>query len=154
MLQNFFFSQPKSVHSSSPGGGPDGNHFLSRYWQNSLSTVRRRLLLSPEEGAMNVLKAVFSFGTDGKVAVPYYVNGVAAQDRLALRLQERTEEERQAMSGEMQICFEDAVRSLPLTVRKTIVQRLLHCSDIMNELGKAELVKQLASEIDSIPNSR
>ena len=146
MLRGFYFNSKSASAKNDAIHRHGWRSISSAYFDKIMERICRRLLLSPQEGALNVLRAAFYQPyPSGNHTVSYFVNGIPAPERLAYSLQHQekdrivvaaaaaagegeAEGERShscsKLSEQMQHCFEDAVRVLPTAVRRSVVHRL------------------------------
>lgn len=181
MLRGFYFSNRYSDKPDIRIASANNNAWSSICSSSSvvfdkvLERIRRRLLLSPQEGAINVLRAAFhqsnplgKWKEENDHTISYFVNGIPATDRLAYSLQLQQKDRKVAetegrsnsnskLSEQMQNCFEDAVRVLPTSFRRSVVHRLqTAASSPSPQMGprqqerRIEAMLKLAEEINAI----
>ena len=183
MLRSFYFksrqSRQPATHTAHAKDSVFHGNAYRGVFDAVLQRIRHRLLLSPEEGAIHVLRAALhqqnlppmSDQSDDRIAgraIAYFVNGVPAADRLAYSLQPPENEDAdrdRRLSEQIQHCFEDAVRVLPPDLRKAVISRLrtagssssLPCTTISSHQidpkqrdRRIEAMWKLADEIDAI----
>ena len=144
MLRGFYFksrqSRQPATHTAPAKDSVFHGNAYRGVFDAVLQRISHRLLLSPEEGAIHVLRAALhqqnlppmSDQSDDRIAgraIAYFVNGVPAADRLAYSLQPPENEDAdrdraRRLSEQIQHCFEDAVRVLPPDLRQAVISRL------------------------------
>lgn len=179
MLRGFYFSNRYSDKADTRITSAKNNAWSSICSSSSvvfdkvLERIRRRLLLSPQEGAINVLRAAFHQSNqkeENDHTISYFVNGIPAPDRLAYSLQHQQKDivaetkgrsnSNSKLSEQMQNCFEDAVRVLPTSLRRSVVLRLQTAAsspfppspqmDPSQRERRIEAMLKLAEEINAI----